>query len=251
MGERYYDPKAGRFISPDPVSHPMCMDLYTYGGGDPVNYFDPTGRFFSPIYQPVKSTVIDIWKSPRFHGGLQAFAGLVEASTGGLATLSSGGLVAPVGLPVLAHGLDQFITGINVAITGKHRTTLTEHLLQKTGMPSEWASFTNDVLTIGGTMGGSAIIRASRLGTFPNFRLPTHSAAFETGIDKNTASEVIKLEGKISKWLGEGTRLIRNEAGDVIVLSKDGARCVRFDFNRPTPHNNPMLMWNLKLVVNG
>jgi filamentous hemagglutinin len=92
---------------------------------------------------------------------MQVFAGLAEASAGGLATLSSGGLAAPIGWPVLVHGLDQFITGMSMAVTGKHRATLTEQLLQTTGMPSEWASFTNDMLTIGGMMGGSAIIRAS------------------------------------------------------------------------------------------
>ncbi|MEX0962285.1 MAG: RHS repeat-associated core domain-containing protein [Simkaniaceae bacterium] len=58
MGKRYYDPKAGRFISPDPVGHPICMDLYAYASGDPVNYFDPDGRFASNVYQTSKPTVI-------------------------------------------------------------------------------------------------------------------------------------------------------------------------------------------------
>ena len=58
MGKRYYDPKAGRFISPDPIGHPICMDLYAYAGGDPVNYFDPDGRFASNVYQASKPTII-------------------------------------------------------------------------------------------------------------------------------------------------------------------------------------------------
>jgi hypothetical protein len=32
---------------------------------------------------------------------------------------------------------------------------------------------------------------------------------------------------------------IRNEAGDSVFLSKDGVRRVRFDFQNPTPHQNP------------
>jgi tetratricopeptide (TPR) repeat protein len=52
-------------------------------------------------------------------------------------------------------------------------------------------------------------------------------------------AEIVHLENRISEWLGEGTKLIRNEAGDSIFLSKDGLRRVRFDFNRPYPHNNP------------
>ena len=52
---------------------------------------------------------------------MQAFAGLAEASAGGLATLGSGGFAAPVGWPVLVHRLDQFITGMSTAITGNYR----------------------------------------------------------------------------------------------------------------------------------
>ena len=44
MGARYYDPKGGRFISPDPLGHGVSMDLYNLGNGDPVNYVDPTGK---------------------------------------------------------------------------------------------------------------------------------------------------------------------------------------------------------------
>ncbi len=45
IGARYYDPIAGRFIGPDPLGHGASMDLYSLCGGDPVNSFDPTGRF--------------------------------------------------------------------------------------------------------------------------------------------------------------------------------------------------------------
>jgi len=58
MGDRYYDSRSGQFLSQDPVSYPMCLDLYAYANGDPVNYFDPDGRFASPIYQMIKPTVI-------------------------------------------------------------------------------------------------------------------------------------------------------------------------------------------------
>lgn len=52
-------------------------------------------------------------------------------------------------------------------------------------------------------------------------------------------AEIVQLEKRISEWLGEGTKFIRNEAGDSVFLSKDGLRCVRFDFNKTKPHNNP------------
>jgi RHS repeat-associated protein len=44
MGARYYDPVAGAFISTDPLGHGQCHDLYSYAGGDPINYMDPSGR---------------------------------------------------------------------------------------------------------------------------------------------------------------------------------------------------------------
>ncbi len=43
MGARYYDPAGGRFISPDPLGHAECPDLYSFCHGDPLNKADPTG----------------------------------------------------------------------------------------------------------------------------------------------------------------------------------------------------------------
>ncbi|MHB1462242.1 MAG: RHS repeat-associated core domain-containing protein [Armatimonadota bacterium] len=41
MGERWYDPQVGRFISRDPV---FSENLYAYCGNNPVNAVDPEGR---------------------------------------------------------------------------------------------------------------------------------------------------------------------------------------------------------------
>ena len=47
---RYYDPKIGRFISPDSVEYiePSSisgLNLYVYCGNDPINMYDPSGNF--------------------------------------------------------------------------------------------------------------------------------------------------------------------------------------------------------------
>lgn len=47
------------------------------------------------------------------------------------------------------------------------------------------------------------------------------------------------LENRVSNWLGDGTRLIKNPEGDLVFISQDKLRRVRFDFNRTKPHNNP------------
>jgi RHS repeat-associated protein len=49
LGARYYDPLAGRFLSPDPKGHGVSPSLYDYANGDPVNNVDPDGRCFTLI----------------------------------------------------------------------------------------------------------------------------------------------------------------------------------------------------------
>lgn len=40
----------GNFLSPDPFGHSSSMSLYDYANGDPVNRFDPDGRFGKDIH---------------------------------------------------------------------------------------------------------------------------------------------------------------------------------------------------------
>ena len=44
MGARHYESLSGRFINADPLGHGATPDLYSYALGDPINFFDPTGR---------------------------------------------------------------------------------------------------------------------------------------------------------------------------------------------------------------
>jgi RHS repeat-associated protein len=43
MRKRWYDPKTGSFLSPDPAGYRDSANLYSYCHGDPVNCSDPTG----------------------------------------------------------------------------------------------------------------------------------------------------------------------------------------------------------------
>ena len=49
MGARHYDPFSGRFLSADPFGHSATPDLYSYAGGDPINFVDPTGMANEPV----------------------------------------------------------------------------------------------------------------------------------------------------------------------------------------------------------
>lgn len=112
---------------------------------------------------------------PHFQGGLQAFGGLTEAIIGGAMTFGSGGLAIPVGGLIMAHGLDQFFTGLNAAFSGHPNHTVTTELLEKAGMPPQFATMVDTTLSIAGSMGGLAAIRAHQLATFPTFYLPNQT----------------------------------------------------------------------------
>ncbi|MGW2061829.1 RHS repeat-associated core domain-containing protein [Streptomyces sp. NPDC001937] len=46
LGARAYDPKLGRFLSPDPLSapyDPQTLSAYSYSHNDPINFSDPSG----------------------------------------------------------------------------------------------------------------------------------------------------------------------------------------------------------------
>lgn len=45
QGLRDYDPQVGRWLSPDPFGHAGSLSLYDYCDNDPLNVFDPDGRF--------------------------------------------------------------------------------------------------------------------------------------------------------------------------------------------------------------
>ncbi|CUI18115.1 conserved hypothetical protein (plasmid) [Candidatus Protochlamydia naegleriophila] len=61
-------------------------------------------------------------------------------------------------------------------------------------------------------------------------------------------NSISKLVEEINNWLGNDTKMIRNKAGDSVFLSKDETRRVRFDFNRPNPHNNSHM--HLEEIIN-
>lgn len=70
------------------------------------------------------------------------------------------------------------------------------------------------------------------------------------GFDFSTTNNKIEnLSRKILDWLGPTSRLIKNKAGDIILLSADGLKRVRFDINRPFPHEN--LHSHVEELING
>ncbi len=61
LGERWYCPRIGRFLAPDPVvgdaDDPAAWNAYAYCRGNPTSYVDPSGRSFWKIFAAVVATV--------------------------------------------------------------------------------------------------------------------------------------------------------------------------------------------------
>ena len=170
-GEGFCHCLTGDYSNPD--RHNGCLCL-----GTPCHH--KNGRGYIPEGSTIRSSlsgighgVVDfILNNPRFHGSLQALGGLAEASFGGGMTLATYGAAAPFGWPVMAHGLDQFITGVSTAFTGRPRDTLTSHLLQKTGMSHQTANFVDSGLSMGGSLGGAYFIQRPRVAAIAALSVP-------------------------------------------------------------------------------
>ncbi|MBI3617463.1 MAG: hypothetical protein HY210_04500 [Candidatus Omnitrophica bacterium] len=98
FGARYYDPKLGRFISPDTIvpypSDPQSFNRYSYARNNPVNVIDPTGHKWS-------------WKK-FWHAAVGAIVGVVAAM-----------ILGPAGLYLVGSTMAGIIGGaVGGAITG-------------------------------------------------------------------------------------------------------------------------------------
>ena len=237
IGCRYYDPEIGRWMNPDSAGDLDGPNLYAYCHNNPLKYVDYFGfaseqpespvdeSYFYGEYEPHcfcerhrdckrgGDIVMGILTHPRFHGSIQAIGGLAEASAGGWAIFGTGGVAGPIGWPVMAHGLDQFITGMNTTFSGEFTDTTTVQILGLIGISDNWSSFTDSALAILGTMGGSGIIRASKLGTSTKFY------STKTGIVVSNKRISYNFSGAAHKHMHETGRRIPVHILDDIIKS--------------------------------
>ncbi len=105
-GARYYDPKLGRFITPDTVvqrhNDPQTLNRYSYCSNNPVNRVDMDGhkwswrKFFGAIVGAVVTAVVTIVLTP-FVGPV--FAGAIGGALGGMVSAGiSGGNIGQAAL---------------------------------------------------------------------------------------------------------------------------------------------------------
>jgi RHS repeat-associated protein len=92
---RYYSPRLGRFMSPDPlggdVSNPQSLNRYAYVVNNPTNWTDPSGAAALPSYMQLMSESLSI---DGLGGGIDCTADGVDTSCGTVGEmLDSGGAV--------------------------------------------------------------------------------------------------------------------------------------------------------------
>jgi RHS repeat-associated protein len=81
---RWYDPEAGRFMSEDPVGHAGGLNLYAFGGNDPVGASDPSGTMQYDRHGAVCSINGQCGDPLEFPGGISSTAASAFGSLGGV-----------------------------------------------------------------------------------------------------------------------------------------------------------------------
>lgn len=83
QGLRAYDPQVGRWLSPDPVGHVGSLSLYDYCDNDPLNVFDPDGRFGKGVGNGITGSVSSSSpSSAAFNIGMTLGGGISGAGSG-------------------------------------------------------------------------------------------------------------------------------------------------------------------------
>lgn len=73
----------------------------------------------------------------------------------------------------------------------------------------------------------------------PSFWISVSLSVVGSTIGKGTNKSSVKSLAKdLKSWLGSDARAILNKSDDLIILSKNGSRRLRFDINNTSPHKN-------------
>jgi RHS repeat-associated protein len=131
---RYYNPKLGRFITPDIIvqapENPQTLNRYAYAGNNPVNYTDPTGHFFGFIVAAIVKAVTAAATYVAAHAAAIATGALVGGVVGGTASAVMGGNfwqgfgIGALGGAVFAGVAPGFSGLFKTALTGTSKISL-------------------------------------------------------------------------------------------------------------------------------
>ena len=105
VSSRYYDPEIGRWINADGYVSTgqgvLGYNMFAYCGNNPVNRVDPTGQFWSEIWEFAKTAVVEIGKAMGVMSPAYAGCGGAAVADG---PLPFGDIVAAAGAALLTVG---------------------------------------------------------------------------------------------------------------------------------------------------
>ena len=233
---RYYDPGTGRFLAEDPIRD--GLNWYTYCGGNPVAFVDPSGLSFiddmGAYFKEFGTDAKKFWDNFT-EGNNQRFNKFwSERNIYTFADYMTYGMLSANE----ARG-NAMIQNPNWYTVGNWMTSGTFDMINGAVNPDKPLSFDhwmNSLGTVSLAYGGYKGVQ--------NIRTVTKSTAVVYG-----TSYFDDTVNSLKDWLGKDTKTITNLSGDKIFLSQDGLRRVRFDINRTYPHQSPHT--HIEQLVNG
>jgi RHS repeat-associated protein len=177
---RYYDPRSGRFLQPDPAGERGSgAALYSYTLGNPVNFVDPTGQSPWPV-------VLYETLAPGLKGALMGSVSAYQSTDGNLRAAAAGaasgfvtGMINPFG-PIKT----ELVSGVTVGA------------VMNAGLSNVGAQLMNN--------GGTSVDPGSL-----TLSLAGHASVMAWGIASSTSWRTIALRGLASgaaqrpaKWSG-------------------------------------------------
>ncbi len=124
---RYYDPNTGRWLNQDPIGYDGGINIYSYCGGNPVNFVDPLGLQTAVLKQAAEKVVqlalpIDNIVLAEATGSSLVASGTTSLLFGGSQTTSSALLAAgksSVPVAIITAGAFAALDLANYITTGK------------------------------------------------------------------------------------------------------------------------------------
>ena len=223
---RWYDPGSGRFISQDPIGFSAGdVNLYRYVGNAPGDGIDPEGLegpWRGYPYAPKNDS-----PKPLSFGWVTSVGNFFYEGMDlvFLEPVRMGGDLIRAGQFGFTH---YFGWNPNEP---DWRSRLAREVSQ--GDKSNWEIFVENekenlvrgVCLIGGKVAGDSLGKAFRW--------------FRTYKQVSPANPVSEIGDGIINWLGQGTKILRNDGKGFVIQSKDGLRQFRIDFSgsgTPPPH---------------